>query len=192
MFTCSPQEQIIVEFIKMTPFKNVYMHLIINTVLLPEWSTTVFLLSDSCSWVPCLSRTVNCLLFFRKIFQVPQNLCFSSIFCVFEPFQTMPDFEIHFFTPRTTEGLICNYYRRFKHSLMLQKEKPCIKSQGLKTFEQNEGVYIFLVLLKYHIFSFRTALNAWFFRLEHQWGFEIRFVILQRERKTWNRIMWPL
>ncbi len=42
---------------------------------------------------------------------------------------------------------------------MLQKEKPCIKSQGVKTFEQNEDVYIFLVLPKYHIFSFSTALR---------------------------------
>ncbi len=41
----------------------------------------------------------------------------------------MTDFEINLFTPRTTEGLISNYYRRFKHSLMLQKEKPCIKSK---------------------------------------------------------------
>ncbi len=37
------------------------------------------------------------------------------------------------------------------------KEKPCIKSQGVKTFEQNEDVYICLVLPKYHIFSFSTA-----------------------------------
>ncbi len=35
---------------------------------------------------------------------------------------------------------------------MLQKEKPCIESKGVKTFEQNEDVYIFLVLPKYHIF----------------------------------------
>ncbi len=26
---------------------------------------------------------------------------------------------------------------------MLQKEKPCIKSQSVKTFEQNEDVYNF-------------------------------------------------
>ncbi len=26
---------------------------------------------------------------------------------------------------------------------MLQKEKTCIKSRGVKTFEQNEDVYIF-------------------------------------------------
>ncbi len=43
---------------------------------------------------------------------------------------------------------------------MLQKERPCIKSQGVKTFEQNEDVYIFLVLPKYHIFfPFSTALQ---------------------------------
>ncbi len=34
---------------------------------------------------------------------------------------------------------------------MLQKEKPCIKSHDMTTFEQNEDVYIFLVLPKYHI-----------------------------------------
>ncbi len=32
------------------------------------------------------------------------------------------------------------------------EEKTCIKSQGVKTFEQNEDVYIFLVLPKYPIF----------------------------------------
>ncbi len=32
--------------------------------------------------------------------------------------------------------------------------KTCIKSQGVKTFEQNEDVYIFLVLPEYHIVSF--------------------------------------
>ncbi len=35
---------------------------------------------------------------------------------------------------------------------MLQKEKPCIKSRGVKTFEQNGDVYIFLFLPKYYIF----------------------------------------
>ncbi len=42
---------------------------------------------------------------------------------------------------------------------MLQKKKPCIKSRGVKTFEQNEDEYIFLVLPKYHIFSFSTELK---------------------------------
>ncbi len=99
---------------------------------------------------------LNCLLFFRKILQLPQIIWFSSIFVYLNPFQQwLYDFEIHLFTPRTTEGLICNYYRRFKHSLMLQKEKTCIKSWGVKTFERNED--IFLVLPKYHIFLFSTA-----------------------------------
>ncbi len=34
---------------------------------------------------------------------------------------------------------------------MLQKEKACIKSRGVKTFEQNEDVYFFLILPKYNI-----------------------------------------
>ncbi len=33
----------------------------------------------------------------------------------------------------------------FERSLMLQKEKLWIKSQEVKTFEQNEYVYIFLI-----------------------------------------------
>ncbi len=46
---------------------------------------------------------------------------------------------------------MCIYYRRFKHSPMLQKEKTCIKTRGVKTFEPNEDVYIFLILPKYVI-----------------------------------------
>ncbi len=89
---------------------------------------------------------LNCLLFFRKILQVPQILWFSSIFMYLNPFQQwLYDFQIHLFTLRITEGLICNYYRRFKRSLM--------------SFEQNEEVYIFLILPKYNIFSFSTALQ---------------------------------
>ncbi len=42
---------------------------------------------------------------------------------------------------------------------MLQKEKPCTKSQGVNIFEHNEDVCIFLVLPKYHIFKFSTALQ---------------------------------
>ncbi len=40
-----------------------------------------------------------------------------------------------------------------------EEKKTCIKSRCVKTFEQNEGVYILLVLPKYHIFSFSTALQ---------------------------------
>ncbi len=82
---------------------------------------------------------LNFLLFFWRILQVPQILWFSSIFVYLNTFQQwLYYFEIHHFSPRTTEGLICNYYRRFKRSPMLQKENiKSIKSQGVKTFEQN-------------------------------------------------------
>ncbi len=81
------------------------------------------------------SEQLHCLLFFRKTLQLPLILWFFGIFVYLNPFQQwLYDFEMHLFTLRTTEGLICSYYRRFKHSLMLQKEKPCIKSRGVKTF----------------------------------------------------------
>ncbi len=85
---------------------------------------------------------LNCLLVFRKILQVQQMICFSSIFVYLNPSQHwLYGFEIKLFTPMTTDGLICKYYRRFKR------------------IEQNEDVYIFLVLSKWHIFSFSTALQ---------------------------------
>ncbi len=132
MFTCSPQEKIIVELIKMTRSK-VYIHLILNTVLLAEWSTDVFYCSVIVVHESLVcSEQLNCLLFFRKILQVPHILWFSSISVYLNPFQQwLYDFEIHLFTPRTIERLIYNYYRRFKHSLMLQKKKSCIKSRGV-------------------------------------------------------------
>ncbi len=128
-------------------------------LFLPEWSPAVFFCLVIVVHVSLVCpEQLNCLLFFRKIFQVPQILWFSSIFVYFNPFQQwLYDFEIHLFTLKTTEGHICNYYRRFKCSLMLEKEKRCIKSRGVKTFEQN--VYIFLFLPKYHIFSFSTAIQ---------------------------------
>ncbi len=73
----------------------------------------------------------------------------SSSFCTFfgfpassaylNPFkQWLYDFEIHIFTPRTIEGLIHNYYKRWKHVLMLKKATQCIKSRGMNTFEQDD------------------------------------------------------
>ncbi len=95
---------------------------------------------------------LNCLLFFRKILRI---LWFFIIFVYLNPFQLwLYDFEIHLFTLRTTEGLICNYYRRFKHLLMLQKEKTRIKSQGMKT----EWRFV-LFCLNIIFCSFRTALQ---------------------------------
>ncbi len=71
---------------------------------------------------------LNYLLFFRKILQVPQILWFFSIFVHLNPFQQwLYDFEIHIFTLRTTEGLICNYYRRFKRSLGAFPLQICAK-----------------------------------------------------------------
>lgn len=49
------------------------------------------------------------LLFFRKILQVLQIVCFSD------------DVEMNFIT---TEGLVNNYYTRCKRSLMLRKKTP--------------------------------------------------------------------
>ncbi len=93
-------------------------------MLLAEWSTAVFfcLVIVVHESLVCPEQ-LNCLLFFRKILQVTQTLWFSSICLYLNPFQQwMCDFEIHLCTLRTTEGLVCNYYRRFKHSLMLQKK----------------------------------------------------------------------
>ncbi len=111
----------------------------------------------------CLVLVVHESLVCPEQFNCPTNRTNSLVsqhFCVFEPFPTM---TVWFWDPSShteaNEGLICSYYWRFKHSLMLQKEKTCIKSQGVKTFEQNEDVCIFLVLPTYHIFSFSTALQ---------------------------------
>ncbi len=50
--------------------------------------------------------------------------------------------------------------KRFKHSVMLQKNTRCFKSRGVKTFEQDEDVQIFLILLKYlFFFPFSAALQ---------------------------------
>ncbi len=183
MCTYSPQEKIIVEFIKWTHSK-VYTPLILNTVLLLNDPQLCFFCSVIVVHESLVSlEQLNCLLFFRKILQVPQTLWFFSIFVDLNPFQqwlydiyifkkknysyrtverwddrqrtsrcesnlgrcehSCPicwhpnyeaigagdcDFQIHFFTPKTTEGLVCDYYRRFKCPLMLQKEKPCIKT----------------------------------------------------------------
>ncbi len=58
VYMYSPQEQIIVELIKMTPFKSLHA-LNLNSVLLPEWFTAVFLFSDSCSLIRCLFWTAQ-------------------------------------------------------------------------------------------------------------------------------------
>ncbi len=106
------------------------------------------------------SEQLNWALFIRKILQVLQNLQFSSIFCIFEPF---PAVTVWFWDPSFhTEddwGTQTQLLKRFKHSLMLQKDTRSIKSRGVKTFEQDEDVHIFLILLKYLFFPCSTALQ---------------------------------
>ncbi len=114
------------------------------------------------------------------------------------PFQQwLYDFEIHFFTLRTTEGLICNYSTRFKRSRMLQKKKRCIKSFFLifpkyhifssfstalqklqKTFKcfPEDKIIQFTLIFKFKKFS-PLALNAWFCLLEHLWVFEPSVIV---------------
>ncbi len=48
------------------------------------------------------------------------------------------------------------YYRRFKHSLMLQKEKPCIKSRAWKLLNRMKMSTFFLFCL--NIISFHLVL----------------------------------
>ncbi len=122
-------------------------------MLLPEWSTAVFLfisfLCDSYSWVPCLSWTVKLSAVLQKNPSGSlQILWFSSIFVYLNPFQQLLyDFDIHIFTPRTTEGLICNYSRRFKHSLMLQKKKHALRDRAWKLLNRMKMCIFFLFCL---------------------------------------------
>ncbi len=94
---------------------KVYIFLIINTVLLPEWSTPVsFCLVIVVHESLVCPEQLNFLLFFGKILQVPQIIWVSSIFVYLNPFQQwLYDFEIHLFTPRITLNFktsIANYF----------------------------------------------------------------------------------
>ncbi len=128
---------IIVEFIKMTPFKSLQCWFLTLCCYLNDPQLCVCLVIVVHESLVCPEQ-LNCLLFFRKILQVTEILWFASIFVYLNSFQQwLYDFEIHLFTLRTAEGLICSYNRRFKHSLMLPEEKSCMKSRGVKLFEQN-------------------------------------------------------
>jgi len=103
------------------------MHISKVYILWHGWSMPVCF-CDVYEFLVCPEQ-LNSPTFFRKILQVPQILRFSSIFCIFEPFTALtvwfwdPSFHSH-------EGLVCKYYKRFKHLLMLQKETQYIKNQG--------------------------------------------------------------
>jgi len=123
---------------------------------------TVFLFCDGCSWVPCLFWAVKLSSVLQKN---PPGFADSSV---------VKDL-LHIGTLYSSDWMILRSIfshwgqlrdwnttikKRFKHSLMLQKETRCIKSRGVKTFEQDEDVQIFLILLKYNFFSsFSTALR---------------------------------
>ncbi len=80
MFTCSPQNKIIVQ--KFTP------PCVLNTVVFSEWSSAVFI-----SLVIVVHESLVCpeqlngLLFFRKILQLSLIIWFSSIVVYLNPFQ---------------------------------------------------------------------------------------------------------
>ncbi len=94
------------------------------------------LFSDRCSWVPCLSWTVKLPAALQKNPSGPTNTLVLQHFCVIEPFPTMTvwfwDASFH------TEDNLCNYYRRFKCSLMLQKEIDALKAVGWKLLNRME------------------------------------------------------
>ncbi len=81
----------------------------------------------------------------HKFFGIP---AFLSIWTQ----QWLYDLEIYVFTPRTTEGLICNYYRRFKLSQMLQKEKPFCHCYWINLMNpsQNKPLNLSELILNYH------------------------------------------
>ncbi len=87
----------------------------------------------------CLEQ-LNCLLF-RKILLLLHILCFPASSAYVNSFQQwLYDFEIHLFHRRTTEGMIHNYYKRWKYLLMLEKATQGIKSQRVYTFELDDDV----------------------------------------------------
>ncbi len=139
MITCSPQEKIIDEFIKNDPVQKFTSPWFL-CLFLPEWSTAVFLFSDvnaSLSWTVKLSAVLQ-----KNPSGFTNSLVFQHLLTLFND-----DCMIL----RSIFSHEDNWGTRMQHSLMLQKEKPWIKSQGVKTCEQNEDMYIFLILPKYPI-----------------------------------------
>ncbi len=94
------------------------------------------------------SEQLNWALFFRKILHVLQILQFSSIFCIFEPF---PAVTVWFWDPSFhTEdnwGTQTQLLKKFKRSLMLQKETRCIKSRGSENFWIEDQGKLYLICL---------------------------------------------
>jgi len=98
-------------------YKN-YTPLNINTLSFPGQSMTVLCFVMVVHESLVCPEHLNCLLFFRKIFQLLHILWVSSFFCISEPFPTV---TVWFWDPsfhsKTIEGLIHNNYKRSKHLL---------------------------------------------------------------------------
>ncbi len=93
---------------------------------------------------------LNCPLFFQKILRILQILWFSSIFCISEPLQveTVWCWEPSFHTDDNWGTHSQQLHKRFKRSLMLQKETRCIKSWRwkLSEFEDKGKLNLFCLL----------------------------------------------
>ncbi len=72
--------------IKMTLFNSLHT---LDSVVTWMIHSCVFLFSDSCSWVPCLSWTGKLAAVLQKNPSGPTNSLVFQHFCVFEPFPTM-------------------------------------------------------------------------------------------------------
>jgi len=88
------------------------------------------------------SEQLSCPMFYRKTLQVLQVLQFSSSFCIFEPF---PAVTVCFWDPSShTEdnwGTQTQLIKTVQTFTDAPEGTQCIKSQGLKTFEQDEDVH---------------------------------------------------
>ncbi len=100
----------------MTPFKSLHP-LILNTVLLSEWSTAVFCLVIVVHESLVCPEQLNC----HKLFGFQH-------FVYLNPFQMTVWFWDPSFHTEDDWGTFMHYYRRFKHSPMLQKEKPSLRA----------------------------------------------------------------
>ncbi len=90
----------------------------------------------------CLVIVVHESLVFPELFFSSCScFSFSSSSCTFFGFPASAYLtlsKIHLSTLWTTEGLIHNYYKRWKHLLILKKATQCIKCLGCKLFELDD------------------------------------------------------
>ncbi len=112
---------------------------------------------DGCSWVPCLFWTVKLSTVLQKNSSCPAD---SSVFQHLLHIWTLSSSDCMilrsiFSHGGELRGSNTSIKKGIKRSLMLQKETQWIKSQGVKTFEQDEDVQISFF---FFFFSFSSAL----------------------------------